>query len=492
MNENHFYLSYNSENDAPVDFKDILTDAMLHWRGILISMLLFCFLGACFSFLRTKETVSISSQIASAREALPENSAKRLEDLHTRMLAYQEYQQYLESDFASYVSNAANPGQYIILNKCYYLSTSIDDLEAIFPSVLLSDEDYKAMNKIIEGDDSLSTIYDRIIITSSENINSGSDSAIVNISPDENEYRASNYLFLVSLYGSSEEQCHELISVINAAMDRCLDSFKPLDPKISIIAVNESFSHNTRDFVQKQINKNMSVLNSIETQRTNLNNNLISKLNDQEKAYYELLVKSETDTPQEKVSGKPSSLKKYMFVALAFGLLFGIGLFLLTYIFDGKIKIAEEAEQIFQKKVLQSVYFQKNKSLAGRIVASINKKSSASSDKKTDLAVADLLLLMKRSGHTKLYLLYDETDSNAEQIALKMKERLSKKTSDVLHIDAGNPTSSISELERFTDAEEAVIVAELKKTKTNTLKGWNTLCERYSVPVIGIVTAESY
>lgn len=171
------------------------------------------------------------------------------------------------------------------------------------------------MREISPDEEAGATIYDRVFFTTAYNErsqtsgtfsspNSYSNVSTIKTSGQDREKNA--YLINVELYGNSEEQCREMMAVIDAAFRREAEELKVLDPDIKIESLGEQFNHNVADYVQNLHKKNIDRMTTSESELNNLVTK-VSKLPTAEKSYYDLLQQQYENTysaARNHVSGK--------------------------------------------------------------------------------------------------------------------------------------------------------------------------------------------
>ena len=351
---------------------------------------------------------------------------------------------------------------------------------------ILSEEDYAAMRSVSPAEEDFSSIYNRVRITASRSVyTSEKNSVVVNVIPDTGSFPV-NYYFLITLYGSSEEECEALLNIVDSAMKQTAKSLQQIDSDLMLQLADKKISHNTKDYVNQQITHDREVLNGIESQILSLTNNRISKLSSTEKNYYDLLSQ---DPQDDEPIQKQVSWKKWTIVGAILGLITGFAVVCCQYLFNGKLKTPTESEVLFCSQTLQRISLPGRKNLFGRWISRLSGADHISADIKVDLVSTDIQLMMEKAGHHRLYLLCDPTDQDAYRIMGLVKDKMLSRNSS-LELIAGNPLSSVTDLEKFSSAEDTVIFSELKHSSRETQAKWSELCNRYKIPVIGNVAVE--
>lgn len=486
MNSNNSVLCGNDDAGLEIDLKDLLACILLCWKSVLACILIFILLGCGVAYSRASTPASFTERLESARSQLTEEQAADVESLRARYVGYQEYQRSLQDDYARYLSNASRASDYVLLNASYYLTSTLEGLDAVLSQTILSEEDFTAMRAVTSEEEDFTSTYGKVKITCSHSpIISGTNNTVVNIDAKADGTPA-NYYFLVTLYGSSEEECTALLDVVDAAMARSVKSLKSLDKELSLQTAGREFSHNTRDFVNQRITESKNILNDVETQMLNLTNNRISKLSSAEKNYYDLLSsEQQDDTP----AVKHVSWKKWSLLGAILGAVLSVGVVFLHYLLDGRVKAPAESETLFRTDTLQRVSIPGKKNLFGRWAARLMGSDMIPLEEKAAILAADLQLLLAKSGHRKLYLLCDPADDHASHVASLVKDLVAARDSS-LELIIGNPSGSVSALEQLSASEDVVVFTELKHSSRKLQTTWSELCSRYHLPIIGNVAVE--
>ncbi len=159
------------------------------------------------------------------------------------------------------------------------------------------------------------------------------------------------------------------------------------------------------------------------------------------------------------------------------------------YLFDGKVKTADELEYFLRSMVLSRICVKGKRNLFGRWAGRLTGADDVDPGLKADMVAADLGVLMEKSGKKAVYLLCDSGDENASSLAEQVKARLQEKAPSA-SVTVGNPLSAAEDLERIGAAELGVVFAEVKKTKRSMLRQWMQICARYCLPVAGSVSVQ--
>ena len=356
----------------------------------------------------------------------------------------------------------------------FYVSSNVERLDQIFGQMVLSEADYQAMRDISPDEEAGATIYDRVSI----GVVSNDRVTVTNLNGEEQV--PVQYLLNVQLYGQSEEQCREMMAVVEAAIRKEADSLKELDPKIKVTAAGEEFNYNVVQYVQNLRKSNIDKMTVSEKELNDLTTK-VGKLSSEEKNYYELLQKQYDEAFAVK---EHISWKKWTVIGAFIGAVLAAGVVFLGYLMNGKIQSPGELEQ--GGRLLNRVYIKGKKNLFGKWAAGLIHADDTDPTVKADMVATDIGILMEKSGKNTVMLLRGEEDADAAGFAEQVRARLLEKNGN-LKVDIGNPVHSVDELEMVAQADMGVTIAEMKKTKRAAVREWKQICARYKLPLAGSV-----
>ena len=479
MNQNTEYAYIDDELE--IDLKDMLAGVFLRWKAVLLCMILLGAIACGIAFLRCFVGKRVSDEdIAGARSTLASDQAADVDWIFLQYRAYQDFQRELKDYYAQFVSNNLDLDNMVRLSAQYQISSNMENLDKALSTFTLTESDYNALRKIEPDEDFGSPIYKRIDFYTITN-------ARVTLSNFTDEtVTPFTYLLIVSVYGKSEEQCQEMLQVINQAVEREANSLRLLDSNLSCSFVGSEYNYNTVDYVKNLQKNNIDNMTIAEKEMTDLTTK-ISKLSADQKAYYNLLVEQADQDyqPEERVSWK-----KWTVIGTLLGAVLAIGIYFLQYMFDGKVKIPGEAETLFHTHTLQRFSLPGKKNLFGKWVAGLSGAEIADPSVKTAMLAADLQVLMDKAEHKKLFLICDVDDTQAAAMANGVASRVEAQNSSI-QVMVGNPFASVEELEQLAAADGAVVFTELRHSRRKLLNRWHEMCVRYCIPIIGSVATET-
>ena len=483
---------YNTEvmpqepEELELDLRDMLAVLLLKWKTVLACFLVLAVLCCGFALVKNSRTAEkdqvTDEEIEEARSKLAENKAIDAERLFFQYLAYQELQRDLTGYYREFVSTSKNLTEedVVQMRRKYYVTSGIENLGNLMATFTLGEEEYNTLRAIAPDEELGARIYNRV------NISSWDSSRITVSNMPGTDKAPIQYLFTLSVYGTSEAQCEDMMQIVDRAFLNQLDVLKPMDQGITVSFAGDDFNHNMLNYVTELRKQNIDKITSTDKELTDLATK-VSKLDSDEQKYYNLM-KKQYEESQIKAE-EEISWKKWTAIGGVLGLFLGAVVVFWPYLFDGRVKTAHELESSLSSMVLSCVTVKGKKKLFGKWAASLTGADDVDPAVKADMIAADLSVLMEKNGKKALYLLRAEEDENAVALAQQVKVRLQEKNREA-DITVGNPLSAAEDLEQLGAAELGVVFVELKKTKRNLLRQWRQICSRYRLPLAGSVTVQ--
>lgn len=476
-----------ASDELELDLRDMLASLLLRWKTVLLFFLIAAVLGCGYAMVRNSRSSGAEGvtdeDVAEARLELAENKASDAERLFFQYVAYQELQRDLTAYYSEFVSTqrGMDEDSVVQMRRKYYVTSDIENLGNLLQTFALTEAEYDALRAISPDDEAGARIYDRVSISSW-------DSSRITVSNLQGEEQAPiQYLFTISLYGNSEQQCEEMMAIVDAAFHAQLDDLRVLDPDLETRFTGDDFNYNMLSYVTNLRKSYIDRITNADTEITNLNNR-VSKLDSDEQKYYNLLKQQYEESLTQSDSGSVS-WKKWTLIGGVLGIFLGAVVVLWPYLFDGKVKTSDELEYLLRAMVLNRVTVPGKKNLFGRWCASLTGADDVDAAVKADMIAADLSILMEKSGRQRLCLLCDSADPNAAALASQVQVRLQEKRPGAA-VSVANPVASTAELAALGSADLGVVVAEVKQTRRETLRRWSELCARYALPLAGSVAVQ--
>ena len=480
MNETLNTAVPQEPEELELDLRDMLATLFLRWKTLLLCLLAGALVFGLYTLRSAPRTTSAAfvteADVHAARQAVSEERADAIDRLYERIQLFTDYQESIEKEYGNLVSSRETLVHPVTLQETWYLSSDIDNIGSYISSLVLSESDYDRLREIVAADGTVTDVYNLV-----EFAPYSDDSATDGVKQADGQY-----LFTVTVYGTSEEQCLDLIAVAEDALRERMTDLRRVDSGLKLEPVGNRISYDTREFLESRQAKLWEAYSDADKQLTDQQKK-VTALTGAEKTYYDKLVAYDNGGMTTSSGGR--SLKKWTAVGAVLGLFGGVVLVFWPYLFDGKVKTAGELEYSLRSMVLNRVCIKGKRNLFGRWAAKLTGADGIDPSVKADMVAADLGVLMEKSGKKAVYLLCSADDANAAALAEQVKARLLEKVPEA-DITVGNPLSAAEQLEKIGAAELGVVFAEVKKTKRSMLRQWMQVCARYRLPVAGAVTVQ--
>lgn len=483
------------EDETELNLLDLLATCLLQWKKILALLLIGALLGCGWAYIKNAnskmEPVEIEQAVEDARGQLSEDKAVAVEQLFFQYVNYLNLQKEMRAYYSNLAASDVTVDNTVQMRTEYYIVSDIRNLDTVFIKMAVTEADYQAMRDIAPDEQAGATIYDRVLFTTAYNervqaqstyTTSSAYSTPGTVKSSDLENGKNAYLINVELYGNSEEQCRQMMAVIDAAFRREAQELKALDPEIRLEPLGEQFNSNVADYVQNLHKRNLDRMTVSESELNSLTTK-VGKFSSEEKNYYDLLQQQYEGT-YSSGTGKHVSWKKYTAIGAVIGFVIAGCWVFFPYLMNGKIQSESELES--GGKVLNRVFIRGKKNLFGRWAARLIHADETDPTVKADMVATDVGILMEKNGKSAVMLLCNKEDADAADFAEQVRARLLAKNGG-LKVCIGNPMCSVDELEMAAQADMGVAFAEMKKSKRSMLREWRQICMRYKLPLAGSV-----
>ena len=481
---------FQEENALEIDSRDLLAQLFYRWRRICLITIISCLMGLLFwsVSIRKLDTNKITQEnIDLARAELSEDEAQQAEYLFAQYVSYLDYRKSIQKYLSDSLYSANDYTGNVALSVLYYVSSDIGNVNQIFTHIALGTDEYDKIAKILKKDNTLlDDVYRRVSIIDINSLAMDGDEyrSILEVSSEKAQKKT---LLEVYLVAESRPQAAAVMDVVKNAFDNQIEELKVVDPDINLVSLGENYSTDISDFLSKRHSDAVSKLNSINDQINALETNYVSKLAGDSRAYYQLM---KAKKEQEIIPVKKPSVLKYVIIGAFLGLAISLCSIVIQYIFDGKVKTSNELKWLYYSEMPSRICRKKQGYyLAGNLARLCTGTEVIDESVQTDLAASDISIKLRKMGINSVYFAFKDSSIWQRQVTEEIIEYM-KKRNESLEIKTGNPISASRELEIFSGSEATILMAELKTTRRNDLRRWVSLCERYELPIVGIISLE--
>ena len=507
QNESHFEnnnLRGNNE-EIVVDCWDILYTLFSKWPLLLAGMLCGAVLLGAFGVMRARRAsdsekpVSIEEQIENARGALGEARASEIEGLYTQYQEYMTLQSLLRNQQTGYLKDLDKiNNSYVKTLKFLCTSEESSPLDIYGLQTVLSEDVCLEIGKVIAGEtdakEAVALSRNRVLISVDQDYK---------LAVSSEEILPTRYIMTISIIGDDKKQCDQIHEIIERKMTRLQQAYVDAGGTLEVTPFATEYANTAADLMKDYINTLSEQMRSVTDSLYVFQQNTIDKLDDDAKAYYELLkeqgrIMAEAEVTgadaqanaSQKVSLKSLISKKLVAVGALAGI-FLVGLIIvLQYILTRAVQSKDSFAALCGSPLTAAVY-KKRQSSTGLLLKLYKLFHTADelTRGKTAAIAQDMGIEMEKKNAGSLYLLLSDNTEELGSFAKALRDDMHSQHPN-LKVICGDPLNDREQMKTLSGADAAVLLVELKKAGREDVIRQLQMCGRYQVPVMGSVTLE--
>ena len=490
QNESHFEnnnLRGNNE-EIVVDCWDILYTLFSKWPLLLAGMLCGAVLLGAFGVMRARRAsdsekpVSIEEQIENARGALGEARASEIEGLYTQYQEYMTLQSLLRNQQTGYLKDLDKiNNSYVKTLKFLCTSEESSPLDIYGLQTVLSEDVCLEIGKVIAGEtdakEAVALSRNRVLISVDQDYK---------LAVSSEEILPTRYIMTISIIGDDKKQCDQIHEIIERKMTRLQQAYVDAGGTLEVTPF-------ATEYAMRSVTDSLYVFQQ----------NTIDKLDDDAKAYYELLkeqgrIMAEAEVTgadaqanaSQKVSLKSLISKKLVAVGALAGI-FLVGLIIvLQYILTRAVQSKDSFAALCGSPLTAAVYKKRQSSTGLRLkLYKLFHTADELTRGKTAAIAQDMGIEMEKKNAGSLYLLLSDNTEELGSFAKALRDDMHSQHPN-LKVICGDPLNDREQMKTLSGADAAVLLVELKKAGREDVIRQLQMCGRYQVPVMGSVTLE--
>ena len=388
----------------------------------------------------------------------------------------------------------------IMVSKNYVL-TNIKGIESSFTEMSLTDEYYDEILSIISPDGN-----DRKDVSKLEDImplkiycDTYDDSLNYIVQENQRGHRTMAMMVTVYIQAKTKEQCESIAKIVGRALENKCQKLKNIDKEISIQHLDSYYLKDRNEYLSDYEKRHMININTLTNGLIALKLNYFDKFTDNQKEYYELLMKEDgadskqlDDTRSDGnyvKTGVSFSSYKTIIEYLVLGMI--IGCFAVTcwivicYVMDNRIQ-SENEVNYYGIPILKSFYFEEKKDLFSGISRKIRGVEITQEEKEKKILIKDLSIMKNMNQIKKIYIFQTSDKEKDRQIIDYINSSFSDGT-----IEFGEPLSNADDLQRLAETEGVILMIHLRDTARNSIREAKDICNRYGRKLLGTVLVGS-
>ena len=480
-----------------VDLKDLLATILSKWLVLVICIVIGALIGAGLTWLRASgpEEAEVSAQdaLSSARDSLTAEQVQNVDYLYTQYAAYRNYRFLLQDYVADslYIDDSVQT----VLNALYYVESDIADIDACYSILALSTQEWDELSRILGA-----SAMQRVTIGGTDPMTLGANTAQhvtlsgadpkyvqdVQVRIEENK-DVCKEVIRVTIAAADRQQAGQALSIIDDAFARETDQLRSLDAELVFEELGTQYSEDGVGYETERLNDVIAALDNATTRLLNLETNYVEEMTQSERVYFEAL-----EHADENRSSAPASvsLKRPLILGAVIGLLAGVVLLVLWYIFNSRVKTMADVTA-HTKASTPYVIYRKKPGIHGSGPLVRKMKGAALSEQAVRQEVVDshLAISLSKQESASVYVACDDPEVQQNEIVRNLQSLLLKKAPEV-SFAAGNPMTDTKALSQFSEADSVILMIRLKKTRYPMLDQWMELSRQYERPVAGLIVTE--
>ena len=548
---------YNNDDDEMIiSFSDVTAHLLLKWKILVLGMLIGLLVMGGYGYKKVKQAQaekaamleeqysldvtdvnvyldmdaeeleknieSYDMEIANAKAALTPFSISYVERLASQYRSYNEYKKKMLEYYLNYMLDTKELKEHLIKKIYYYVQSPVPVTQPFFYSQnLFSQDDYAKMSEISPDEDMLSDIYGRVFVFV-EQANSVTNVQLTNDLPEEDLLPDSptSYILTIMIIASDAEETDQMQLVIEDALARRQKELAEADLKVTIKPV---LSHYTDDVMDTVINGQQTYVDSMtraDNAISNLQNNFIQKLTEDEKKYFDLIkekqeaeglladgeefsAETETDFADEteavpaaqgthksnfRLAALKKISKKYLVLGLVLGLFGSAFLVVLAYVLNGKVKTPDDLSSYRLPQLSGIARRGKSHNLFGGVARSLRGCQPKTAEADEVLLAQDLSILIRQKELNNVFFALPADDKALAEEAQRVQTQLAKKADTAVKV--GAPLYSAEELDTFASSDAILLLVRTHVSRQQDVRKLLAVSDRYEKPVLGYVCFE--
>ena len=548
---------YNNDDDEMIiSFSDVTAHLLLKWKILVLGMLIGLLVMGGYGYKKVKQAQaekaamleeqysldvtdvnvyldmdaeeleknieSYDMEIANAKAALTPFSISYVERLASQYRSYNEYKKKMLEYYLNYMLDTKELKEHLIKKIYYYVQSPVPVTQPFFYSQnLFSQDDYAKMSEISPDEDMLSDIYGRVFVFV-EQANSVTNVQLTNDLPEEELLPDSptSYILTIMIIASDAEETDQMQLVIEDALARRQKELAEADLEVTIKPV---LSHYTDDVMDTVINGQQTYVDSMtraDNAISNLQNNFIQKLTEDEKKYFDLIkekqeaeglladgeefsAETETDFADEteavpaaqgthksnfRLAALKKISKKYLVLGLVLGLFGSAFLVVLAYVLNGKVKTPDDLSSYRLPQLSGIARRGKSHNLFGGVARSLRGCQPKTAEADEVLLAQDLSILIRQKELNNVFFALPADDKALAEEAQRVQTQLAKKADTAVKV--GAPLYSAEELDTFASSDAILLLVRTHVSRQQDVRKLLAVSDRYEKPVLGYVCFE--
>ncbi len=494
MNENNMndrYYPVREDYESEIDLMNLLGHILVKWKSIVIVAIVCAVIGGVIGYVRSGKSDAKTSggedAVVATAAKLSEAQKAEADEYYEQLVAYDkaiDEQKKLYDE--SYYMNL-DPYSAVGCHLWYMLETDLGNASSVY-SDLLTDEDYRKIADALGTDIKRAYLKEIISFWADETMDTYKFD-LTNTDRQTGDVRnLYKLLFKVTITAPDRSKCDKIAQLADEAVERETEALKNYGATIKCTKLTtRTYDTDVTERIIGTKQGKINALGNLETNKGNFYNNIISRINADEKEYIDARYSAvpddgseEAKTPAEsKVSKK--SILKYMIVVAFAGVFVAVCIIAAIYIFSGKLHVADEVSGM-GIPVLRSLGT--GRKISGNdIITRWGTRLMGADQASSDSFSILMEELAKRTeqGIKRVYIAIDKSSA----AALEYGQRISNEANGNVQYYTGGILPDAGDMKELLGSDAVVIIPAIECTKSKIIAVFADICRRNGIGVIG-------
>ena len=484
----------NELDEMTISFKDLLCRILLRWRLMFVCMLLGAVLLGGIGYLKNAKKASVEKadvtneqRIEGYEETLTEADIQSVNAAVDTYWAYQKSCKFMEEYRENSIRMKLDANRLPTIQLQYLIDTHY---EAVYPVVERKDMTADIANSY-QMKIRNTAVYEEI----AEKMTDGTDASYISelITTGMN-----NDLFFIIVNGMTEEDCQRIADTLKVVIDKETERLRELYGDYDIVLIDESyFEYASSELLEEQRRQIADYNNQIIAM-----NGLSANMTEEQKGYYEALMKGEEPETTEKEAPTETEQagngfqigyvsKKYILLGGGAGIFLVCCYVACRYLVSACLRVKEDLEECFGIVNLGTIPVHKpKKKIMGCvdrwIISRLKENNSRFSEEdRYHMICAGIRIGAKKSDMQSVYLTGVCNDEFCEQIKALLCNKMEGSIETVRY--GKSVVYDPESLEMLVSSDGVVLVERINGSRYDELKKEIEICRQNQIKIIGSV-----
>lgn len=491
------------EKERSIYVSDLIFRILLKWRIILAWMIICAIILNGFAGIKSYRTMVALREAANSSKgdelvssiSLSDEDKEKMEEIYDMYTSYQNTYQSSLDYYNQSVKMNINPNQVPKELIQYRVKTTENATEIVtaFSNAVHNKATCEKIKNVLGEDIEDSYIGELITVEKKENSDTDRQS-YANVSVEKG---SKIHVMLIRVIASDKKMCKAIADIVEEEIAEESKVFQKTIADFDLTYIDRNYSENSDSDLLYQQQNCLYQLNSVKSSMDNLK----SSLTDEQKEYFDELVRQGKGDPEEvsvtsstEVVEEPFTVDyiniKYILLGLFLGLVLPCCWYFVAYIREQHLLTAQELEEYCGIRILDTFTLDAKPERKKCFIDSLIKKifhmePDPNPDVKIKMVCANIQILGQKKNLKRVHI----TGVASSEEAAKMKQAILSQM-DQMDIEVtvgGSVIADQKSLEQMAQSDAVVFVERVRDSVLKEIEKEIEICTEQEVPIIGAV-----